>query len=238
LVGVGGFVAFGRCAYIGLMAVAPDAQRGGIGGAVFEEILSRCEAAGCALLLLDASAKGAPLYERFDFRDHGTALSYAVGDRALGPPGEGGGGVDVRPIEVGDAEGAAAIAALDARCYGADRSRLVQLCLGEFRGRGFVARDRVSGELVGYSIGQVDTFGPCMARSTEVARALMKRTLALPFERSVTWLVAGQNREAVRLAESVAGPATGTWRHMRRGDASHLSSDWSSLFGKMSLAVG
>ena len=74
LIGVGGFVSFARCAYIGLMAVSPERQRSGIGASLFEEILTRSEDHGCTLLLLDASDAGAPLYEKYSFRDHGRVL--------------------------------------------------------------------------------------------------------------------------------------------------------------------
>jgi hypothetical protein len=77
-----------------------------------------------------------------------------------------------------------------------------------------------------------------MARSSDVARALVRRTLSLPYEGPVTWLVAGQNAGAVALAGEVGGAPGKTWRHMRRGDAAALASDWSQLFAKASLAVG
>jgi len=124
LVGVGGFVSFGTCAYLGLMAVPPEAQRRGIGAAVFEEVLRRCDARGCTLLLLDASDAGAPLYEKYAFRDHGIAQAYSLEPRAFAsdaPPS-----IDVRPLDPTDARLEAEVARFDAVAYGADRSSLVR----------------------------------------------------------------------------------------------------------------
>jgi GNAT superfamily N-acetyltransferase len=237
LMGVGGFVSFGRCAYVGLMAVSPDAQRRGIGAAIFEELLARCEVLGRTLLLLDASNAGAPLYERYSFRDHGTALAYTFDPRALASAPDDEGAIQVHAIDPADGPLAADVAAFDARCYGADRSLLVLRCLRDLPGRAFVAR-AASGELVGYAIGQARSFGPCMARSRDVAHALARRTLRLPYNDPVTWLVAGQNPDALALVRALGGTLGRTWRHMRRGNDAELTSDWSSLFAKVSLAVG
>ena len=129
------------------------------------------------------------------------------------------------------------VEAFDARCYGADRSLLVRRYLRDHSGRAFVVRDS-SGAVAGYSIGQTRSFGPCMARSPTIARALACRTLSLPYEGRATWLVAGQNRNAIALVQALGGVQGRTWRHMRRGDDSQLASDWSQLFAKFSLAVG
>jgi GNAT superfamily N-acetyltransferase len=237
LVGVGGFVSYGRCAYLGLIGVSPQAQRRGIGIAIVEDLLRRCDALGHRLLLLDASDPGAPLYERYSFRDQGTSFVYTIDPHAAGRALDDSPVVAIDPIDAGDERTATEVAAFDARVFGADRSPLVHYYLRAFRGRAFAARDP-SGELVGYSVGQSLSFGPCMARSTDVARALARRTLALPYEGAVTWLVAGQNRDAAALALAMGGVPVGTRRHMRRGDAAQLASEWSSLFAKASHAVG
>ncbi len=236
VVGVGGFVAFERCAYVGLMAVAPGAQRRGIGAAVFDEILSRCEASGRELLLLDASASGAPLYASRSFMDDGLAFSYVIdSERARGL--EESPGIRVNPLDAGDTKRVEELTRLDARAFGADRAPLVRHLLGQFPERAFLARDG-AGELVGYAVAQARSFGPCAASSSSVARALLRRAMTLPFEGRVTWLVADQNAAATKLAEEVGGPPTRTWRHMRRGDGAQLGSDWSTVFAKASLAVG
>ena len=236
LIGVGGFVAFGRCAYIGLMGVSPNAQRAGIGTAIFESLLERCDARGHSLLLLDASDAGAPLYEKYGFRDHGEALAFALDPTAAGTASH-----DESPrclaFDLRDQATVAEVTELDARAYGADRARLLRYCLRESPDRAFLVRD-ASGALAGYAIVQGRSFGPCVARSSDVARALLRHGLTLPYESRLTWFMAGQNREAASLARELAGEPLRRWRHMRRGDETALASDWSTVFAKLSLATG
>jgi GNAT superfamily N-acetyltransferase len=236
LIGVGGFVAFDRCAYVGLMAVAPQAQRQGVGALIFDEILGRCSATGRGLLLLDASAPGAPLYAGRSFVDDGLSLSYVIDPKVAGALEESP-GIRVDPLDPVDAKVLAEVARLDARGYGADRTALIRRVLEQFSGRAFLARDG-AGDPVGYAVAQSRSFGPCVAASPAVARALLRRAMALPFEGRVSWLVPGQNAAATKLAEAVGGAPTRTWRHMRRGSGALLESDWSSLYAKASLAVG
>jgi hypothetical protein len=185
------------------------------------------------LLLLDASEKGIPLYEKYAFWDHGSVVGYAIAPRPADREGREE-DIDVQPIGAGmEVE----IVAFDAACYGADRTSLVRYLLGAYAGRGFVARDR-SGAVIGYAIGQAHSLGPCMARSSAVARALVCRTLTLPFEGHVGWFVGANNREAIDLAGALHAVPGRTWRHMRRGRADALASNWSQLFAKASLAVG
>lgn len=236
LVGLGGYVSFGRCAYIGLMAVAPGAQRVGIGAAIFESLLQRCESRGCSLLLLDANDAGAPLYEKYGFHDHGEALAFALEPNPLGRLSAEG-GTRCFPLGLRDEATVAEVIELDERAYGAERSRFLRHCFAEFAGRAFVARDE-TGSLVGYALAQARSFGPCAARSSGVARALLQSALVLPYESRVSWFVAGQSEEAGRLARELAGSPIRRWRHMRRGAEASLPSDWSSIFAKASLATG
>ncbi len=232
-VGVGGFVRFGACAYIGLMGVAPLAQRTGLGSMVFEELLRRCDALGVRLLLLDATEKGAALYQKYGFEDHGKALAYQI-DAGLLPVAEGAAGVRIEPLRDADEP---AVAAIDAAAYGADRTALLGTLLREYAGRAFVARG-LSGALVGYAIGQSLSFGPCVAPSAGVACALARTIVALPYPAKVTWLVADQNAAAIGAALSLGGVVGKTWRHLRRGSGYALASDWSNVFAKATLAVG
>jgi predicted N-acetyltransferase YhbS len=234
LAGMGGFVGFGPCAYIGLMAVAPTEQRRGIGAAVFEELLHRCAARGHEQLLLDASAVGAPLYAKYGFHDHGEAAAWSLDARAEGDLCEALDDVAVDHLTERDV---AEVVALDAACFGADRSALVRPVLAAATKRAFVARER-AGSVVGYAVGQARTFGPCLARSPRVADALARRALALPYDGKVMWLVAEQNAGAIALARSLGATRTRAWRHMRRGPNALLTSDWSTLFAKVSLAAG
>src|SRR5260370_26753763 len=71
--GMGGAIAYGATARIGLMAVHPDAQRRGIGRAIMEHLLEWATGRGAPPVLLDASPAGVPLYARLGFgTDHHT----------------------------------------------------------------------------------------------------------------------------------------------------------------------
>jgi GNAT superfamily N-acetyltransferase len=235
ILGVGGFVVFGRCAYVGLMAVSPAAQRRGIGAAIFDELVARCDARGVALLLLDASDAGAPLYAKRGFRDHGRALSFALDPRVERSPDA---SVRIDPVAAEDGATVSAIARFDARCFGADRSAFFRDALARFRDRACVARDAL-GEIAGYAIAQRHSIGPCMARSAAIARALVTRSLTLSFDgERVTWLVPEQNGAAAALASAMGAGPVRQWRHMRKGEESALGSEWTEVFGKASLAVG
>ncbi len=235
-VAVGGFVACGRCAGIGLMGVSPAAQRRGLGSSVLEALLRRCDERGLVLRMLDASAAGAPLYARFGFQDHGEALGFTFDT----PPTP---GLDVdRSLRIAaiDAQNPTTVEdviALDARSFGAPRGPLLRRYLAAHPGRGLAARDP-TGTLVGYVVAQARSVGPCAARSPEIAGALMRHALALPFEGAASCFVPGQNAAAVALVESLGGKRGRRWRHMRQGPAGTLESDWSTLFAKASLAVG
>jgi ribosomal protein S18 acetylase RimI-like enzyme len=231
LIGVGGLVRFGACGYVGLMGVAPEDQRRGVGAAIFEEVLRRGEGMGVSLFLLDASVSGAPLYAKYGFVDHGAAHAFVFDAR---PPGKEKERVKVTALGAADLD---SVIALDAEGFGAERAALVRELVTGAPARAFVAKDS-GGAVVGYAVGQPRSIGPCIALSAEVARALVRKVLALPFEGPVTWLVADQNPDAMDLARAEAGESIKSWRHMRRGKATALGADWSRVWAKGTLAVG
>src|ERR1041385_4168599 len=76
VVGLVGAVDYGAFAYIGLMAVRPDRQGQRLGRKLMEALLAMLDARGTTCALLDASAAGAPLYERSGFVDAGLSLEF------------------------------------------------------------------------------------------------------------------------------------------------------------------
>ena len=67
--GLGGVTSYGPFAWLGLMAVDPARQRRGIGQTLVEALVARAQELGSAVVLLDASDAGAPVYERVGFVD-------------------------------------------------------------------------------------------------------------------------------------------------------------------------
>src|SRR3954453_12155212 len=84
VVGTGCCIAYeeGGFGWIGLVATAPDHQRRGIATIVTERLSAVLAEHGCASVL-DASAAGAPVYERMGFVDHG--LTTVMGLEAEAP---------------------------------------------------------------------------------------------------------------------------------------------------------
>jgi nitroimidazol reductase NimA-like FMN-containing flavoprotein (pyridoxamine 5'-phosphate oxidase superfamily)/ribosomal protein S18 acetylase RimI-like enzyme len=161
LAAVGGALVFGATAYLGLIGTAPGFQRRGLGRAVTERLCRFCEAKGVRRVLLDASASGAPVYRKLGFVVDDEAVIY-VAPAAPSVLGEG--------IARATADDTAAIVALDRDAWSDDRSALLRATLAACEG--FVHRDG-AGVVDGYAVGQPGGVGPIVARTPEVAGALL-----------------------------------------------------------------
>jgi ribosomal protein S18 acetylase RimI-like enzyme len=121
IVGTGVGAVHGRVGWIGVIFVAPELRRRGIGRALTEHVCEDLEHAGCRSLVLVATDLGRPLYERLGFR---VASQYHMfsGDplsEAPAPPS----GAILRPVRPGDLE---ALCALDRKATGEDRRPLIE----------------------------------------------------------------------------------------------------------------
>jgi GNAT superfamily N-acetyltransferase len=126
-------------AWIGMMVVHADYRRQGIGGALMHRALRYARDRGVAVVKLDATPAGRPLYESLGFtaeaeldRWHGVAC------RVDG---------STPNLAGGDAT---AISSLDAAAYGADRSGLLRALAHDAIGGPLVARSE--GQPVGYAL--------------------------------------------------------------------------------------
>jgi ribosomal protein S18 acetylase RimI-like enzyme len=106
---------YGDTGFLGQIVVAPEARGRGVGAALVGALVDRLRAAGARGIWLDATAAGAPLYERLGFRKVQPSLRYA-GVLACVPDGDAVAGV--RPMTAADLE---RVCALDRRWWGADR---------------------------------------------------------------------------------------------------------------------
>lgn len=118
-IAVGGALRFGRCAFVGAMAVAPTHRRLGWGRRVLDAVLTSCRSAGVETFLLEATALGEPLY---------ASCGFVVDDRT-----------DVwtatLPAPAGPApQPAVPLAPLDATATGTDRHVFLQLLSVPARG--------------------------------------------------------------------------------------------------------
>jgi GNAT superfamily N-acetyltransferase len=239
--GIGGAVVFGPFAYIGQVGVLPEFQRRGIASALMRELLAWLEARGCPVALLDASADGAQLYPHLGFVADDTVT---VWRREEVPGTEPGTVSDARDVAsasrltispLGAAE-LAEVAAFDAPHFSVARPAVLAAYLDEYARRAFVART-AHGALVGYLFAQALTLGPWVAASSEAARALLARALALPFAEPPQALTPDANAEAAPLLRAAGFAPVRTLQHMRRGGAPLLDRR-RTTYGQASFALG
>jgi GNAT superfamily N-acetyltransferase len=229
LAGMGGATKFGPFAWIGLMAVDPAYQRQGIGASILERLLAYLEQVGCPITVLDASAAGAPLYERYQFQDNGTTVLYRAPDDAqpTGTPDS------VHDIHLSDLHD---LTAFDAPIFGVDRSAVLRTFIDAFPGRAFLTRDE-SGAVTGYLFGQTDRIGPWVASNPEDAKALLAAGVTLPYEQPPGVRSPSQNRSAADLLARHGFVEQRALRHMYRGPGPEQQ-DRSRIYSEASFGIG
>jgi len=229
IVGTVGCIDYGQCAYVGMMSVDPDTQSRGLGRRLMTHLLEWVAARSCPIVLLDATDRGALLYQQLGFVDDSTAYVF----EQTGTPA-------FRPVQracsvAADAD-LAAIIHFDAPVFGANRTKLLERLWIRHRQRCLVARD-ASGQLTGFLFAGDPILGPWAADSSDVARDLLSTATALPFEQAPVVLVPRSNARALELLEQCGFVQRRTLRHMRRGGASPPGQPL-CLFGQSSFAHG
>jgi predicted N-acetyltransferase YhbS len=228
LVGCVGAVDYGGFAYVGMMAVRPDAQRRGIGRALMQDVLAWIARRGTATVLLDATPAGAPLYASLGFESEDDACFYtrAAGAGPTAPTG------DAIALGVDDVE---RIGRLDTPIFGANRERLLGLWLAAYPGRAFGVLDH-GGEIAGFVIAQEQRIGPWVAREAAIAEILLAAALSLPFADTPTVIAPGVNTAVRAMLGRHGFSQTGGTRHMRRGPA--VLRERASICGQVAYATG
>jgi len=220
-------VDYGPFAYIGMMAVHPTYQRRGVARALMERLLAWGAARGCPMVLLDASSKGASLYQSLGFVADDKTILCANNDcaRRTALPER------VRPIEAADLP---RLAALDAALFGAERAALLELLWREQPGRGFLAED-ADGRPAGFLVAQERLIGPWVAADPAAAEALLAAALTLPFDGSPCVQIAGRNADATRILHGAGFSPVLSLSHMRYGGAPRGRS---GIYGQTSFSLG
>lgn len=172
VVGAGCCVAYPSAGFgwIGLIATEPGFERRGIATAITEHLSRVLEARGCGSVL-DASAAGAPVYQRMSFDDHGLTTVVSPGDELRLHDGE-----SCELLSTGDLE---AVVAFDAARFGAPRAVLLSKLLEQQPGRAFVLRR--GGQLAGYLVAQDATLAPVVADDAAALAVLLSSALRLDF---------------------------------------------------------
>lgn len=140
IVGTGVASAHGPVGWVGVIFVAPEARRGGLGRRITRAVCDHLQAGGCRTLVLIASPMGRPIYEREGFR----VLDHQVRFTIDGLPAEAPPDPRLRPFRASDLD---AVAALDRSATGEDRSPILRAILGPELTTVALGR---SGEVVGF----------------------------------------------------------------------------------------
>jgi len=186
LVATGCFMAYpsGGFGWVGLVATEPGDERRGAGRLVTAHLVERLLVHGCASVL-DASLKGAPVYERMGFVDHG--LTTVMVAPSLDQPR-----LDLddddRSIVLLDETGLDALDRYDARRFGASRRALLINLIHANPGRAWTCLDRER-RPTGYVVAGVESIGPLVADDAPSVTALARAALALAWVEPPTMCV-------------------------------------------------
>jgi predicted N-acetyltransferase YhbS len=174
VVGTGCCIAYRDAGFgwIGLVATEPAFERRGIATMITDALSDVLATFGCASVL-DASLKGAPVYERMGFVDHGLTTVMSPGDDGLVAAPS----TDCEPIDAADLD---AIAAYDAARFGADRRSLLTVLLDQCPDRAFVVR--AGATITGYAVAQEATLAPVVADDAASLEALVAACTVLTWQ--------------------------------------------------------
>ena len=210
---------FGRdVGTIGLVLVAPDQQGRGIGRALMKALIAESEP---RTLMLNATAEGSPLYEKLGFVSTGLVRQHQ-GRLSVLPP------VPDVPLRRAVPADHAALCALDAAVFGADRSALIGSLLAS--GDAWLV-DR-AGQSAGFAIlrafGRGMIIGPVVASTEDEAIALvaaaakaaptgvMRVDIPAHAERLAAWLTAAGLPAIDTVTVMLRGDWPATWQGLQR----------------------
>lgn len=183
-------------AWIGMVLTHPDARRKGHARRAMEAALEWLDGTGVAASRLDATDMGRPLYEALGYRVECEVQRWRGENQEEALPGKWG---PVNPD-------------LDREATGTDRSRVLRALGGE----GWVGQD---GGFVMHRPGRLARYlGPCLARSAEEARGLMRRAVRA-VKGPMFWDLPESNAAAVGLAREFGFSPVRQLKRMARGDA-------------------
>jgi GNAT superfamily N-acetyltransferase len=114
--GIGVATAYGDAGFLGQIVVCPEARGQGVGERIVGALVGCLERAGVTGICLDATAAGAPLYERHGFLRVQPSLRFAGTLHGAAHP-------HVRPLREADLD---AVCALDRDWWGADRGFFIR----------------------------------------------------------------------------------------------------------------
>ena len=228
-IGMVGTTNYGVFAYVGLMAVRPDAQRQGVALALMRFLLTELDRQRIPLILLDASEAGHRLYNKLGFVAYDETLVFERHGHLAMPE---------RPsqIELLSVRELDELVQWDKTVFGANRHKVFQVLLDVFPGRAFMLRDE-QGKIMGYLFAQRGRIGPWVVLEPGNAEALLQAALTLPYEETVSVVVPGVNKKGIELLQRYGFGRVRTNRQMGRG-AGEPPGQRRKIYAQTSLAVG
>jgi GNAT superfamily N-acetyltransferase len=152
-------------AWIGMVLVDPQYRRRGIATRLMETALAYLDGK-VAVIKLDATAEGGPVYEKFGFKAESLVERWRGSGKSQ----------SVEPEDT--AVDLDALLALDRRAFGADRSRLIKYLIDD----ALIAPVLVKGELTGYTLARAGTkatyVGPVVTTDASQVENLLDQSLA------------------------------------------------------------
>jgi GNAT superfamily N-acetyltransferase len=228
IVGTGVATVNGPVAWIGTIWVAPDHRGRGLGRTLTEATIDIADGAGCRTLVLVATNRGRPLYERLGFE-------VQTWYRTMEAPGLGGDGAPadaaIRPFRPGDVH---AMVALDRAATGEDRSAVLA-ALATPDGTRVLASP--ADEPVGFVVRAPWGGGATIADDREHALTLVRaRRREYPADRRVRCGILLENEAGAAKLE--ADGWTEAWRAPRLIRGARL--DWhpERIWGQFNHALG
>jgi GNAT superfamily N-acetyltransferase len=228
-VGTIGVTIYDHYAHIGLMAIHPAAQHRGIATFAMQSVLAFLESHGTPVVVLDASPKGQPLYEKLGFLGFQDTLVYQF------PPdrGEFKEPAGIQRITLQDLEN---LCRMDNSVFGADREKVIRCLMERYPDRGFALKN-TGGSITGYCFAQGNRIGPFVAVDGQQAELLLQAALSLSFDEHASIAVPAENLSAIDLLERYHFQHIRTNRHMVRG-LPQPPGDRKKIFAQTSLAIG
>ncbi len=219
--------------WIGMVLVAPECRRCGVGSALLRRALHYLEGRGAKCIKLDATPLGQPLYERAGFQPE---MSLARHELTAAPSKPARGITSASPLR--DTE-LARITELDGKAFGIERAQLLgHLARQSLR---VLWHDGGEGNHSGFGMLRAGMraayLGPVIARSREGALPILQTLLAEAGGEAVFWDVPEVNPAAVELAQSRGFTVQRRLIRMFRG-APGPRADWSTVYAIVDPALG
>ncbi len=185
--------------WVGMMLVAPNQRRRGIGSALLRHAVGHLESQGVASVKLDATPLGEPVYRQFGFQPECQLTRWEAAQAPLGSSARSDVLNALRPADLSD------VVRLDAASFGVGREQLVRALLKQSV-RALCCRDN-AGQTTGFGLlrsgSRAYYLGPIVASDRLDGAALVHALLAGLEDKPVFWDILNANGSAAQCAQAL-----------------------------------